>query len=181
MKKAIALVAGLLAASVIAGPAAAKELSVSLAAGPNVFEPGDPWNAQLLVHGVPDLLKEATPSITIEGPSGETTTFVAKPTGKHAADGQLIYRTRVVFPTEGTWIYTLSDGLSDRSYEGGSVQIGSPTAAPTPPAAAPAQPVADTEGAPAFPVWPLALGLALLFAGAGVAIVIRRQRLGEAN
>jgi len=174
MRNGIALVAGLLAASVIAAPAAAKELSVSLAAGPPVSEPGDPWDARLLVHGVPALLKEATPSITIEGPSGNTTTFVAKPTGKRAADGQLIYRTRVVFPTEGTWIYTLSDGLSDRSYEGGSVQIRTPTAAPVPP-------VAATDSAPALPLWPLVLGVGLVFAGAGVAIVMRRHRLREAN
>jgi hypothetical protein len=174
MKKGIALVAGLVAASVLATPAAAKELSVSLAAGPTVSKPGDPWDAQLLVHGEPALLKEAMPSITIEGPSGDTTTFVAKPTGNLAEDGQLIYRTRVVFPTEGTWIYTLSDGLSDRSYEGGSIQIGTPTPAPV-------STVRGRDGAPGFPVWPLGLALALLFAGAGAAIVLRRHWLREAN
>ena len=174
MKKGIVLVAGLVAASVLAAPAAAKELSVGLAAAPTVSKPGDPWDAQLLVHGEPALLKEAAPSITIEGPSGETTTFAAKPTGKRAADGQLIYQARVVFPTEGTWIYTLSDGLTDRAYEGGSVQIGTPTAAP-------ARPVNNSDGAPAFPVWPLGLALGLLLAGAGTVLVLRRHRLREAN
>jgi hypothetical protein len=170
MRKGFALGAGLVAAAALAAPAAAKELSVSLASGPTVSRPGDPWNAQLLVHGEPALLKQAAPSITIEDASGRTTTFAAKATGKRAVDGQLIYVTRVVFPTEGTWIYTLSDGLTDRAYEGGSVQIGTPTAAPAPP-------VSDRDSAPAFPIWPLVLGLALVFAGAGATFIVRRHRL----
>lgn len=168
-----ALVLVLVAAGVLALPAAAKEMSVSLAAGPTVKVPGDPWNAQLLVHGEPDILKEATPSITIDDGAGNVKTFAAKATGEHAADGQLIYETRVVFPTEGRWTYTVSDGVTDRAYEGGSVQIGAPATAPPVPASEPAS-------APSFP-WPAIVGLALAFAAAGGALFVRRHRLREAG
>jgi hypothetical protein len=167
-------VLALVAAGTLALPAAAKELSVSLAAGPTVSEPGDPWSAQLLVHGEPEMLKQATPSVTIDNGSGTVETFAAKPTGTRAADGQLIYQTRVVFPSEGTWRYTISDGLSDRAYEGGSIRIGEPAAAPAPATAT------DSESAPPF-LWPLVIALAVVFAAAGAALVVRRHRLREAN
>jgi hypothetical protein len=167
-------VLALVAAGTLALPAAAKELSVSLAAGPTVSEPGDPWSAQLLVHGEPEMLKQATPSVTIDNGSGTVETFAAKPTGERAADGQLIYQTRVVFPSEGTWRYTISDGLSDRAYEGGSIRIGEPAAAPAPATAT------DAETAPPF-LWPLVIALAVVFAAAGAALVVRRHRLREAN
>jgi hypothetical protein len=167
-------VLALVAAGTLALPAAAKELSVSLAAGPTVSEPGDPWSAQLLVHGEPEMLKQATPSVTIDNGSGTVETFVAKPTGKRAADGQLIYQTRVVFPSEGTWRYTISDGLSDRAYEGGSIRIGEPAAAPAP--------ATGTDGEPAPPLlWPLVIALAVVLAAAGAGLVVRRHRLREAN
>ncbi len=166
------LVLALVAAGTLALPAAAKELSVSLAAGPTVSEPGDPWSAQLLVHGEPEMLKQATPSVTIDNGSGTVETFAAKPTSERAADGQLIYQTRVVFPSEGTWRYTISDGLSDRAYEGGSIRIGEPAAAPAT--------ATDAETAPPF-LWPLVIALAVVFAAAGAALVVRRHRLREAN
>jgi hypothetical protein len=171
----------LVAAGVLALPAVAKEMSVSLAAGPTVKVPGDPWNAQLLVHGEPDMLNEATPSITIDDGAGNVKTFAAKATGEHSADGQLIYETRVVFPSEGRWTYTVSDGVTDRAYEGGSIQIGEPTTAPGAPASEPAAaPASEPVSAPTFP-WPAIVGLALAFAAGAGALFVRRHRLREAS
>ncbi len=152
----------------LAGPAAAKEMSVSLANAPTGSKPGDEWTAQLLVHGEPALLKQAAPSVTIRGgPDGRKHTFPAKPTGKRAADGQLVYEAVVVFPTGGTWVYELSDGFSDRTYEGGSVSVRE-TGSQSAPAAS-----GDETGASA--VWPFALGAALFFAAAGGVVVLKRR------
>ena len=167
----------LVVAGALAGAAAAKEMSVGLAAGPPTLDPGEPWNAQLLVHGEPDILKEATPSITIDNGNGEQRTFAAKATGKRAPDGQLLYRVRVVFPSEGRWAYELSDGVTDRAYEGGHVMVGSPAeAAPS----APSRPEAATapvDDDTSLPAWPFILGgVALVLAAAGLALA-RRHRV----
>jgi hypothetical protein len=171
-----ATVLTLLAAAALATGAAAKEMSVSLGSGPPADPPGPggSWSADLLVHGEPDILAEATPGIWIRNTdSGETQSFPAKATGKRAADGQLLYRVNVVFPSEGLWEYTLIDGVTDRAYEGGTIQIGDP---------APATPSQPEAPAPAgqgssVPVWPFALGGSLLLlAAAGAAFAIRHRR-----
>ena len=41
-----------LAAVALATAASAKDMSVGLASGPPTLESGQPWNAELLVHGV---------------------------------------------------------------------------------------------------------------------------------
>lgn len=181
-----------IAAATLTGAAAAKEMSVALASSPPTLGPGEPWNAKLLVHGVPEMLAEATPGITIRGPGGEERAFTARRTGKRAADGQLLYAARVVFPSEGRWSYQLLDGVTDRAYEGGIVTIGDatvPAAAPNAPAGeaapapkgAPAQAPVRTGAATsdgAFPVWPLLGGLLLVGVAAGGALVlVRRSRL----
>jgi hypothetical protein len=170
----------LVAACVMATAALAKEMSVSLAAGAPDVGPGEPWNAQLLVHGEPAMLAEATPSITIRSEdSGETQTFAAKPLPGRATDGQLRYRATVVFPTEGVWRYTLVDGFTDREYEGGTVQVGTPQAVPTSSPSRP-QPVAATDTG-GFPAWPLAAGALVALALAGVGVLALRRRGGPAT
>jgi hypothetical protein len=158
----------LLAAAALATTAAAKEMSVALSGGPpsDPPGPGGSWDAELLVHGEPDILSQATPGISIFNRStGEEQNYAAKATGKKAADGQLLYRVHVVFPTAGLWDYTLIDGVTDRAYEGGTIQIGEP-AMPTP-ATPPAQTAADDSSG--VPVWPFALGGAALLLAAGAA------------
>lgn len=166
----------LLAAAALATAASAKEMSVSLGSGPPADPPGPggTWTADLLVHGEPDILSQATPGISIRNTdSGDTETYAGKPTGKKAPDGQLLYRVNVVFPSEGLWRYSLNDGVTDREYEGGTIQIGEPAVAP------PSQPEVvspASEGAP-LPVWPFALGGSLLLLGAaGAAFAIRHRR-----
>ncbi|MBD0290501.1 MAG: hypothetical protein ICV74_04525 [Thermoleophilia bacterium] len=171
-----ALALAVTAAAAITSAAAAKEMSVSISSGgPSPTDPGEPWRAELLVHGEPDILAEATPGITIEGPGGATRTFAAKPTGTQAPDGQLVYRVNVVFPSEGRWHYTLVDGVTERAYEGGYVQVGTPAAAA--PTASPREPspAAAATGEDDFPVWPLISGLLVVgLIGAGSILVLRR-------
>jgi hypothetical protein len=175
-----ALALGLVAVAVLAGPAAAKEMSVSLSGGgpPSNTDPGEPWNARLLVHGEPDILAEATPGIFIRNDdTGETRTFDARRTGRRAADGQLIYRVRVVFPSEGGWSYTLIDGVTDRAYEGSYVQVGdAPPAEEAAPETSRPSPAAAPADDDSFPLWPVLGGIGAFVLAAGAAVVVLRQR-----
>lgn len=179
MRRALTLFGVAILAGALATAAAAKEMSVSLSGGaPVKMDPGEPWNANLLVHGEPDLLAEATPGISIRSSGGEERTFPARPTGRRAPDGQLIYRVTVVFPSEGRWTYQLLDGLSDRAYQGGLVTVGEPAASAAPQAPVSPAPAAATAGDDSFPLWPLAGGLLAAAAAALVAVaLVRRGRL----
>jgi hypothetical protein len=166
----------LVIAAAFAATAAAKEMSVALAAGPPTLDAGEPWSAELLIHGEPDILREATPGITIDNGSGEQRTFTAKPTGKRAPDGQLIYRVRVAFPAEGRWTYELIDGVSDRAYEGGQLTVGSPASEAAP--SAPSRPetaAARADDDSSLPSWPfIVAGVAFVLA-AGILLTVRRR------
>ena len=170
----------ILAAGALAAVAAAKEMSVSLGSGgPTTMDPGDPWNADLLVHGEPEILAEATPGISIRGPNGEERTFDARATGRRAADGQLIYRVTVTFPSDGRWSYQLLDGVTERAYEGGTVLVGDAASAPADDEAAPRapSPAPATAGDDSFPLWPLLGGLLAAGIAAVVAVgLVRRGR-----
>jgi hypothetical protein len=165
------------AVAVLAPAAAAKEMSVSLASGPPTLGPGEPWTAELLVHGEPDILNEARPGITLTSSgTGETKTFVARPTGKHAPDGQLIYRARVVIEEAGRWRWGLFDGVTDRLYEGGLVQVGKPAGEVRGgPASEPGvAPVASGDGG--TPGWPFVLAGGVLVLLGAAAVLARRAR-----
>jgi hypothetical protein len=171
----IATTLTLLVAAGLAVTAAAKEMSVALASGPPSLGPGEPWNAELLIHGEPAILKEATPGIIVRADSGETRTFSARSTGKRAADGQLLYRARVVFPSEGRWSYTLIDGISERQYEGGHVTIGNAERAPAGGTGRP-DPMAAPAGDASPPAWPFIVGgVAFLLAAAAAALALRNR------
>lgn len=169
----------LVAVAALAGPASAKDMSVSLSGGgpPSNIDPGEPWNARLLVHGEPDILAEATPGITIRNDdTAASRTFDARPTGERAPDGQLIYRVRVVFPSEGGWSYTLVDGVTDRAYEGGYVQVGKAPAEAAPEASRPS-PAAAPASDDSFPLWPVLGGIgAFVLAAAGALVAVRQRR-----
>ena len=166
-----------LALAVLAPAAVAKEMAVSLASGPPTLDPGEPWTAELLVHGEPDMLTRATPGIVFTSrESGETRTFDGRATGRRAADGQLLLRARVVLP-EGLWEWALTDGATERLYEGGLVRVGEPAAAPAPPAA-PAGPAPAAAPDDASTPWGLVGAGAVLFliAVAG-ALAVRQRRV----
>jgi hypothetical protein len=165
-------------AAALASAATAKEMSVSISSsGPSRTEAGKRWPVKLLVHGESDMLAEATPGITIDGPGGARQTFAARKTGRRAPDGQLVYRVQVAFPSNGRWHYTIVDGVTDRAYEGGYVQVGSPaTPAPAtkPPAASFAAAGSDDGD---FPVWALVFGIfAVGLTGAASLLALRRGR-----
>jgi hypothetical protein len=165
----------LLAAAALAGAALAKDMSVALASAAPGLDAGEPWQAELLVHGEPGMLAEAVPSITIrKTDSGETQTFAAKRLPGRADDGQLRYGAAVVFPSEGLWRYTVEDGITDREYEGGTVQVGTPAAAPVASTSRP-QPVAAADGG-GFPAWPLAVGAVTALALAALGAFVLRRR-----
>lgn len=164
-----------LVVAVLAPAAAAKEMSVSLSSSPPTLDPGEPWTADLLVHGEPDIVREATPGIMFtNNGTGETHTFTGRPTGKRAPDGQLLYRARVVIEEAGRWQWGLVDGVTDRLYEGGLMVVGNPAAeSPSAPASGPTvAPAASDDGG--TPAWPFVLvgGIVLLL---GVAAALARR------
>jgi hypothetical protein len=78
------------------------------------------------------------------------------------------------------WRYALIDGVTDREYEGGTIQVGTPAAAASaaPSTPAPAAP-ATTDSGGGSPVWPLLAGGALLLVLAGLgAFAVTRHRHG---
>src|ERR1044072_2809876 len=121
MRRALALIGlTLAAAAVFAAAAQAKDMSVGLGqAAPTALAEGEDWNASLLVHGEPAMLREATPAIRITNTvSGASEDVAAARTKAKAADGQMIYAATVSFPSAGVWRYSLVDGVTDREYEG---------------------------------------------------------------
>ena len=116
--------------------------------------PGDTWQAELtlLQHGVTPL-EGVSPTITITGP--ETRTFEFAPTGEPG-----VYVTDVVFPSAGTWRYSVDDNFS-QVHTFAPVQVGGPVAAPA------------GGDFPAWVVAPIAAG-ALALAALGVVLVRRR-------
>ena len=178
----------LVAAAAFAGSAAAKGVGVELAEGPPSLERGEPWNATLLVYGVPPHPKGAGPAVEISNEAGKRRTFPARATGEHARDGRLVYRARVVFPGDGLWKYGPVDGVTEREYPGGRITISgdgrAPAAEPGSRRAAVAEPggrqaaMAAPGESGSFPAWSLLAGggTILLVALAGAALV-RRSRL----
>jgi hypothetical protein len=173
MRRFLVTALAVVAAAVPAAPAAAKEMSVSLASGPPTLDAGQPWMAELVVHGVPDMLEQATPGITFTNrATGETRTFDGKATGERAPDGQFLLRARVVLP-EGLWRWGLTDGVTDRLYEGGLVRVSQPAASK--PTAAPESPAPVSAGDRTSP-WPFVLVGSVVLLGAGAALA-RRARV----
>jgi hypothetical protein len=184
MRRALALTGlTLAAAAALTGVAQAKDMSVALAeSAPTALAEGEDWNATLLVHGEPDMLREATPSIRITNTvSGASEDVDAARTKSKAADGQMIYAASVSFPSAGVWRYSLIDGVTDREYEGGTIQVGTAAAAASsaPSTPAPAAPATASDDGGGSPFWPLVVGGALLLVLAGLgAYAVTRHRHG---
>ena len=97
-----------LSALALAGSASAGCFATAgLTPPPATVGPGDTWNATITVkqHGVRPI-PDAKPTLTVVGEDGATKTFAAKPT-----DTVGVYTAAVVFPTAGTWNYTVNDGF----------------------------------------------------------------------
>jgi hypothetical protein len=157
------------AASVLASPAAAKEGGIELSSVPTGVDPGEPWGTSLrLVGGDDAMLAQAKPGVIIQNvDTGRQVNFPARPT----SDPREFY-VRLVFPGGGWWTLEAYDGVTGRSQTIGAGQyfVDGPANLPV------AGGSATDEG---FPVWPaVGAGLTLLLAAAGAAFVLRRQRLG---
>jgi hypothetical protein len=139
--------------------------TVTLAPPPAGLEADETWTAQLTVlrHGVTPT-DGATPSITIRGESGSQT-FRAKPAGTVGK-----YVAHVAFPSSGRWDYEVSDGLAATGYGISQTHTYSPVV------------IAPRTGGvgSSVPVWPFALGAALLLV-LGVAVVTKQRRPAPAS
>jgi hypothetical protein len=134
--------------------------------------PGSTWNVDLnvLQHGRTPL-DGVVPTITIRNrDTGDTQTFTAKPTGEPGK-----YAAEVVFPTAGTWEYSINDGFSQTHTfkpisigDGPAAAVRSGDRAPTP------APAGDSSS---FSVpWTLAGTAAILLAIAALFLIARRTR-----
>ena len=153
------LVIALALAAAVAVPAtvhAGGWATVTLAPPPAGLEADETWTAQLtvLAHGVTPT-DAAAPSITIRGASG-TQTFEAKPTGKPG-----VYVANVVFPSAGSWDYEVSDGYGQsQTHTYAPVEI---------------VPVTGGGSDDGVPVWPFAIGVAVLVAACAAALAARQR------
>ena len=143
----------LLALALPAAAAAGGWATAGLAPPPAGIEPGETWRAELtlLQHGRTPL-DGVSPSITISGP--ETRTFEFAPVGKPG-----LYAADVVFPSAGTWSYTVNDDFS-QVHTFKPVQIGPPAVSP--------------GGFPRWAIAPIAAAGALAAALVGLALIRRR-------
>ena len=134
--------------------------------------PGSTWNVNLevLQHGRTPL-DGVVPTITIRNSdSGETQAFTAKPTGEPG-----MYAAKVVFPTKGTWEYTINDGFS-QTHTFKPIAIGDAPAASVSRAGrdpAPAPAAAGDSGSLSVP-WTVAGSAAILLALASLFVIARR-------
>jgi hypothetical protein len=158
-----------IAATALAGPAAAKEGGIELASVPTGVDPGEPWGTTLrLVGGDDAMLAQAKPGVIIQNvDTGQRVDFPARP----SADPRAFY-VRLVFPGGGWWTLEAYDGVTGRSQTIGEGQfyVDGPANLPV---------VGGSPTGDGFPVWPaVGAGLTLLLAAAGAAFALRRQRLG---
>lgn len=81
--------------------------TVSLRPAPSGLQAGDVWRVAITVKQHRNkLLAGAKPRVTIRGDGGTQIVFRAKATPRKG-----VYRANVVFPTAGSWTYTVNDGF----------------------------------------------------------------------
>jgi hypothetical protein len=176
MRRAITVLSAL---AVLALPAAAHAggwASVSISPLPGGTQPGKPWKPKLTVlqHGQSPM-QGITPAVIIKGPDGKQQRFDAKPTDEIG-----VYQANVVFPTKGTYTYTVDDGFTNAfPVDYPPVHVGAPAAAQVPPAtpAEPATPV-DDGGFP-WSLYLVSVGILALLGG-GLALGFRGSRRASA-
>ena len=147
----------LLAVVLVAVPAASAGgwATVGLSSLPTGTAPGDKWSVDMTVlqHGRTPL-EGIAPVLTIRNGDGKSAQFTGTPTGKPG-----VYHADVVFPTAGTWTYTVWDDFS-RTHTFKPIEIAGPTGG-------------------SFPLLELAVGLGLAAALAAATILALRRRRPE--
>ena len=128
----LTLVVTIGAALLIVGSASAGGFAtVGLSSTPDGTLAGKPWKVELTVfqHGRTPL-DGVLPKVVIRNEQGDTEVFDAVATGKPG-----VYRASVVFPTAGTWNYTVDDGFVaeiQQMHDFPPVEIGAPAATTAP-------------------------------------------------
>jgi hypothetical protein len=150
----------LAAALAVAAPAAAGGwATVSLASLPQNLSAGDTWRVELTVlRHARTPTDGAKPSVTIRNAAGAIRTFPARPTGRTGR-----YAAEVVFPSAGTWRYSVDNGLAATGYGLSQVTTYAPVQI-------------GPAGGSGFPLAPLLGGLGAAAAAAGIVVVGRRRR-----
>lgn len=99
---------GVLAAALIAVPAATAGGWATVGVSSLPPEDGSDWNVQLTIlqHGRTPL-DGLSPAIMVAKDGGTPQTFNATPAGKSG-----VYKATVTFPSDGTYTYTINDGFS---------------------------------------------------------------------
>jgi len=160
----LALLLALLLLFALLAPAAARAggwANVALSSTPTEIRTGGTWSVdlQVLQHGVTPM-EDVEPAVILTGPDGAQRRFAARPTGDAG-----VYRARVVFPSAGSWRYTVSDGFTD---------VGTRVYPPVD--VAPATPAPDAPPPGREPAWFVAAAACAL-AGLGLLALRRRPRL----
>lgn len=160
------------AALVAAGSASAGcWATVGLAPPPAGLAAGTVWTAEITVlqHGrnpLPDA-RDATPRVAIVREStGEEQTFTAIATDP--AKG--LYQAEVVFPSPGTWTYTVFDGFTSWNGEPAPCEQAHTFAPVTI-----VDPSAGSAAGGSFPLWPVTGGLVAVLVAVGALVVFVRR------
>jgi hypothetical protein len=183
MYRSLAALTTLVAAGLLAAPAAGKEAGVHVEPTPTVAIAGEAWTPT--VHVILDdhrPVPAGAPAPTLEirnVRTGEAATFPTRATGSGT------YTARVVFPRAGDWTYTVRNAIEQRAYAFPPVTIlaarddAAADARPTRPAARTSPAPAEAGGGSAGLV--AAVALALLAALAAATAVGRRRAAAAAR
>jgi hypothetical protein len=166
MKRAV-LVAAVASLALPAAAAAGGWATVGVANLPDGVRAGDVWNAQITVlrHGRTPT-DGARPVVTIVNTDGTSKSFAAKP-GRETGT----YVARVVFPSGGTWRFSIDNGLSATGYGVDATTTFAPVEI--------APPGGGGDGDSA-PILPLVLGALSAAAIAAVLVLTIRRRAHQA-
>ena len=144
--------------------------TVGLSSVPDGAKPGEPWVVDLTVlqHGRTPL-EGIAPRVLIQGAGdGGEKAFVAKPTERAG-----VYRARVVFPSDGSFTYSVDDDFS-QVHQLGTVQIGAGGEGAAATARAPAaEPPSSGTGVTRVGALGIALGAGLV--AALITTTVRRR------
>ena len=119
----------------------------------------EPWNVTVTVlrHGRTPT-DGAQPMLTIRNrDTGATRTYALEPAGSGR------YTARVVFPSPGTWSYTVNNGLAATGYGMSATQTFAPVE------------IGGRNGGPVLPTWSL-VGIGGLAVGLAAVVLLGRRR-----
>jgi len=139
------------------------DAQASLSTSPAGTSAGGTWTVDVSFVSSGQILAvdNLHPSLVIKNVvTGERRTFQTRSTAETG-----VWRASVIFPSEGSWTYSVIVGGSGMTFDYPPVSIGPATAAVTPPTGAPAGPVPTV----------FALLAVMAVAGAGGVIVARRS------